>query len=104
MADTSAPVGEALVEAAAAGDPFGRLARHAGDRVEVGIVVEQHRIVDLRDGGNQEVDGRCSAMLAALRERRLRAGRDRFGASIERKRRKVREIARELVVPCPAPS
>ena len=63
------------------------------------VVVEQDRIVDLRNGGNQEVDGRGSAMLAALGERRLRAGRDRFGASIQWKRRKVREITRELVVP-----
>ena len=54
--------------------------------------------VELGDRRNQEINRGWSAMLAALGEGRLSAGRERLGPFIERERRKLREIARELLV------
>ena len=64
------------VEAAASRQPFHRLARHARDRVEVAVVVEEGRAVHLRDCRDQEVDRRRAAVLAPLGESSLSPRRE----------------------------
>ena len=72
------------VEAAASRQPFHRLARHARDRVEVAVVVEEGRAVHLRDCRDQEVDRRRAPVLAPLRKSRLNTRRGAFATIVER--------------------
>ena len=63
--------GVALVEGAATGEPLGRLPRHARNRVEVTVVVEEDRSRSLGDSGNEQVDQRRPSMLTGRSESNL---------------------------------
>ena len=56
------------VEASASCEPLHRLAGHPRDRVEVAIVVEEHRVVHFSDCCDQEIDRARPAVLAPLGE------------------------------------
>jgi len=56
------------VEASASCEPLHRLARDAGDRVEVAIVMEENGVVHFGDRCDQEIDRARPAVLAPLGE------------------------------------
>ena len=71
------------VEASSSCQPLHRLAGHAGDGVEVAVVMEQRRVVHFGHRSDQEIDRSWAAVLAPFRERRLNTRRGTFAAIVK---------------------